>query len=322
MYEAIKFFYKQFSYEPKIVNRDNFVQKSKFVIAGMGGSAHAALILKTWKPELDIIIHRNYSLPKLPMKELKNRLIILSSYSGNTEEPIDAFKKAKENNLNMAVVAASGKLLLLAKENNIPYIELPDKNIQPRAALGLSTMAFLKFMGEEDGLNEIRELTISLNKTIYEEKGKALAEKIKNHIPVIYASDHNYSLVYIWKIKLNETGKIPAFCNIFPELNHTEMISFNIKDSIRELCNKFSFIILKDKEDSPKILKRMKVTEKLYKNRGLDVETLELEEGDAWHKIFSCLLLADWTSYYTALGYGLEPNEVLMVEKFKKLILE
>jgi glucose/mannose-6-phosphate isomerase len=158
---------------------------------------------------------------------------------------------------------------------------------------------------------------------------------LKNYVPVIYASNHNSSLAEIWKIKLNETGKIPAFYNVLPELNHNEMTSFDVSDSTAELSNKFYFIILKDMGDNPKILKRMQVLEKLYEDRNLKVETIEIPAHNAfsiadaggknenvWHKIFSSLLLADWTAYYTALEYGLEPEQVPMVEEFKKLILE
>ena len=321
MYEAIKNFNKQFLYEPEIKNQENFVKKSGLVVIGMGGSALAPLLLKTWKPELDIIIHRDYGLPEF-LGDFIDKLVILSSYSGNTEEVVDAFKKAKAENLNMAIISTGGKLLSLAKENNVPYIELPNTGIQPRLALGLSIKAFLKFMGEEDELKKISALATTLNPSDYENDGKMLAQKIKNHIPVIYSSNNNSSIIYNWKIKLNETGKIPAFHNVFPELNHNEMTGFDIKDSTRELSSKFHFIILKDEKDNPEIFKRMAVLKKLLKDRNLQVEEIELTGKDTWHKIFSSLVLADWTAYYTALEYGLEPEQVPMVEEFKKLILE
>ena len=319
MYEAIKNFNKQFLYEPEIKNQENFVKKSGLVVIGMGGSALAPLLLKTWKPELDIIIHRDYGLPEF-LGDFIDKLVILSSYSGNTEEVVDAFKKAKAENLNMAIISTGGKLLSLAKENNVPYIELPNTGIQPRLALGLSIKAFLKFMGEEDELKKISALATTLNPSDYENDGKMLAQKIKNHIPVIYSSNNNSSIIYNWKIKLNETGKIPAFHNVFPELNHNEMTGFDIKDSTRELSSKFHFIILKDEKDNPEIFKRMAVLKKLLKDRNLQVEEIELTGKDTWHKIFSSLVLADWTAYYTALEYGLEPEQVPMVEEFKKLI--
>jgi len=320
MYESIKNFNKQFLYEPEITNQEKLAKKTSFLVVGMGGSALAPLLLKTWKPDLDILIHRDYGLPHISKEKLKNKIIILSSYSGNTEEVIDAFLKAKENNLDIAVISVGGKLLSLAKENNIPYIELPNTGIQPRMALGFSIKAFLKMIGEENELKNISELATTLNPTNYEENGKILAQKLKNYVPVIYASNHNSSLAEIWKIKLNETGKIPAFYNVLPELNHNEMTGFDARDSTKELSNKFYFIILKDLEDNLKIQKRMEVLEKLYKDRNLQVETIELKKKDIWQKIFSSLLLADWTAYYTAIEYGLEPEQVPMVEEFKKLI--
>ncbi len=325
MYEAIKNFNKQFLYEPKIINQKKLSKKSSFVVVGMGGSALAPLLLKTCKPKIDIIVHRDYGLPELPTEELKNKLIILSSYSGNTEEIVDAFEKTKEKKLEMAIIATGGKLLSLAIENEIPYIELPNTGIQPRSALGYSMKAFLKIIDEESELKKIEELAVVLNGNDYDENnieeiGKALAQKMKNFVPIIYASDKNLSIAYNWKIKLNETGKIPAFYNVLPELNHNEMTGFDVKDSTKELNTKFFFIILKDEEDNEKVIKRMGTLEKLYKNRNLPVEVLELKGKDEWYKIFSSLMLADFVAYYIAIGYGLEPEQVPMVEEFKKLI--
>jgi glucose/mannose-6-phosphate isomerase len=162
---------------------------------------------------------------------------------------------------------------------------------------------------------------MTLDPTSLEESGKKLALKLKNYIPVIYASDRNLSLAYNWKIKLNETGKIPAFYNVFPELNHNEMTGFDVVDSTKNLSDKFYFIILKDTDDNPKILKRMDILERLYKDRDLKVEVINLaEKKESWYKIFSTLILADWVAYYSAQEYGLESEQVPMVEEFKKLI--
>jgi glucose/mannose-6-phosphate isomerase len=186
--------------------------------------------------------------------------------------------------------------------------------------LGLSIKALIKLIGEEDELKNISQVAATLNPADYEKDGKALAEKIKNYVPIIYASDCNFSVAYNWKIKFNETGKIPAFYNVLPELNHNEMTGFDVKDSTKELSNKFYFIFLKDGEDDARLLKRMEVLEKLYKGRGLQVETIEFKGEDIWSRVFSSLVLADWTAYYTAQEYGLEAEQVPMVEEFKKLI--
>ena len=317
----IKDFYKQFLFQPEIINSEKLTHKLEFIVVGMGGSALSALLLKTYKPELDIIVHSNYGLPEISEEKLKNKLIILSSYSGNTEEVVDAFEKAKGKGLEMIVIATGGKLLELAKENKTPYIEIPIKVSQPRWALGFSTKAFLKIIDAEE-LKKISELATTLDTSLYEEKGKELAQKIKNCVPIIYASERNLSVAYNWKIKLNENSKIPAFCNTFPELNHNEMTAFDVKDSTKELSEKFYFIFLKDKGDDERITKRMEVLGKMYQSKNLKVEVLELEQENSWHKIFSSLVLADWVSYYTALEYGIDPEQIPMIEDFKKLILK
>ncbi len=320
MYESIKSFNKQFLWEPEIVNGEKLSGKKSFAVVGMGGSALSPMLIKTRQPECDITIKKDYGLPDYPLEELKNKLIILSSYSGNTEEEIEAFHEARKKNLEFAVISTGGKLLSLAEEAGTSYVKMPNDGIQPRMAQGYSLRGFLKLMAEEEALKETSKLALDLDPLAYEEKGKKMAEKIRGHVPVIYSSARNLSIVYNWKIKLNETGKIPAFCNVFPEVNHNEMNGLDVHDATRNLSENFYFIILKDKNDHPQIQKRMEVLEKLYKDRGLKVETIELEGKNIWHKIFSSIILADWTAYYTATGYGLEAEQVPMVEEFKKLI--
>ncbi len=113
--EAIKSLQKQLQYQPKLVNSDKLGKYERFVFVGMGGSALAPDLLRISNPKLDILIHRDYGLPDLPDKVLQNSLIILNSYSGNTEEVLDAFKLALSKNLLMAVVSIGGKLLELAR---------------------------------------------------------------------------------------------------------------------------------------------------------------------------------------------------------------
>jgi len=277
----------------------------------------AAGLLKTIsRVALDIVIHKDYGLPDV----VEDRLLILSSYSGNTEEVVSAFEKGVENNLPIAVISTGGRLIELAKENSLPYIQIPDTGIQPRNALGYSLRALLKATGEEEILKETNELAATLDPSEYEVQGKALAEKLKDKVPVIYSSARNEALAYNWKIKFNETGKIPAFYNIFPELNHNEMTGFDVKDSTKELSQNFHFVILRDADDDPRVLKRMKVLEQMYRDRGLSVDVVGIEGGDKYHKVFTSLLMADWTAYYTAQMYDLDAGQVPMIEEFKRLI--
>lgn len=321
IYDAIKHFAEQFAWEPKIENPAALEKRNVHIVAGMGGSNLATGLVRTWNPNLRIAIHRDYGLPPLPESVLNESLLIASSYSGNTEEPIDAFEKAGDRKLPRAAIAVGGKLLDLAKKEEAPYIRIPDTGIQPRSALGFSFKALLKMMGEENALKETSGLAHTLVPADYESKGRLLAERLKGFVPIIYSSGRNRAIAYNWKIKFNEGAKIPAFWNVFPELNHNEMTGFDATGPAKELSRAFCFIFLRDAGDHPRVLKRMEVTERLYRERGLPVELAELRGENVFHKIFSSLVLADWAAYHLALLSGADPEEVPMVEEFKKLIL-
>lgn len=320
MGKAILDFGKQFAFLPRVENARKLDAHGKFTVCGMGGSNLVMGLLKIVDPTIVAVEHRNYGLPALSAAALKDRLNIAVSYSGNTEETLSSFDEARKRHLPLAAVATGGKLLARAKKHGVPYVQIPDTGIQPRLALGFMAKALLKLMGYTKLSVQAAALSSTLKPGLFEERGKRLARTLKNHVPVIYVSDANRMIAYNWKIKFNETGKIPAFCNVFPELNHNEMTGFDSKPRSRHLSKLFHVILLKDSDDHLRIQKRMEVTARLYRARKLSVEIVPLSGENTLHKIFSSLILADWTAYYTAMQYGLESEQVPMVEEFKKLI--
>ncbi|MBI1984687.1 MAG: bifunctional phosphoglucose/phosphomannose isomerase [Candidatus Wildermuthbacteria bacterium] len=317
MEEAIRNFPKQFEWESEIENKANWKEFSSFVLVGMGGSHLVGDIFQASAPGFNLSMHQDYGLPSWPLVVLKDTLVIASSYSGNTEETLSAFEEAISKQIPVAAISIGGKLLEMAKKHGVPYIQLPDTGIQPRMATGFMFKALAKMTGREDLLQQSSGLA-KLHPEEFQEKGAALAKKLKGKIPVVYASNRNYCIAYIWKIKFNETGKIPAFYNLFPELNHNEMTGFDAKPSTKSLSEKFHFIFLRDSQDGERIQKRMNILESLYAERGLEVETVDLEGSSRMERIFSSLLLADWIAYHIAQLHGVDPEQVPMVEEFKQ----
>lgn len=320
MYDSIKNFHKQFAYSPKIENAGRLKKYDKFIIAGMGGSGLAAELLLAYDSALPVIVHKDYGLPEIVIRNRQKTLVVVDSYSGNTEEALDAFKTARELGFPLAVVSIGGKLLDLARKYNVPYVQMPDIGIQPRMGLGFNFRALLKIIRKDRTLAETDKLTSLLEDSSRQTVGGVLAKKVHGRIPVIYASKRNCAIGYAWKIKFNETGKIPAFVNVLPELNHNEMTGFDSVPKTRKLSGNFHFIFLKDTKDHPRIQLRMKVLEKLYCARKLPVEIVPFAGRSRVHAIFSSLLLADWTALYLAEYYGVEPEQVPLVEKFKALL--
>ena len=322
MSDAIKEFPKQFLYDPEIENAGAFRGGNIAVVVGMGGSHLAADLLKIRDPFISLIIHEDFGLPSLSDEKLQECLIILNSYSGNTEETIDAYEKAHEFRLSTLVISSGGRLLERAKENKTPFIRLPHLNIQPRMAIGLFLRALLHAVKRDDLMNETAALVESLKKLDQEYEARKLFERIKKRVPIIYASSRNRGVAYNWKIKFNETAKIPAFYNVVPELDHNEMTGFDSTPETVKLSENFYFLFLKDANDDVRVQKRMSVLNTMYRQRGLRGEMLEIDSSaGVFHGIFSSLLLADHAALKLAEFYGVDPENVPIVEEFKKMLL-
>jgi glucose/mannose-6-phosphate isomerase len=288
------------------------------IVSGMGASAWPAEILETWL-NFPIEVNRNYH---LPLSVNKKTLAVFISYSGNTEECLSAYQKALEKNIPAAGISSNGQLKELCQKNNTPFVEIPS-GLVPRLATGYilaSLYSVLKNSGLiEDKSSEIISLSEKLKPAETENQGKDLSQKIEGKIPLIYTSQRLKVLGYIWKIKLNETSKSPAFANYFPELNHNELegISHEKECDFHDESI-FYCLILKDSDDQSKIKKRMDLTAKILNETGLPAEIIKLTGQNLLEGIFSSIILADWTSYYLAQVYKTDPLKTETIEKFKK----
>ncbi len=321
MEEAIKNFHTQFEWKPEVVHADKLPTVSKYILDGMGGSHLAADLLHAYRPATDLSIFSDYGLPLLPPERLSDTLFIASSFSGNTEEAIDFAEQAFAKKLRLAAIAKGGKLLAFAEKHAIPHVVLPPVSIQPRSGLGYQILALAALLGDQKLLGELESLASVLRPEELREAGEKLSSELRSSIPVIYASARNQAIANNWKIKFNETGKIPAFYNVIPELNHNEMTGFDVIGTTEGLSRKFHFIFLSDTDDHPQVQKRMRVTRKLYEDRGLKCTEVALWGHSKLERFFTSLLIADWTAVALSTVYGTEAEQVPMVEEFKKLIV-
>ena len=145
MIEHIKNFPKHIEGSLKDLKEHNLKLEeiSKVVIAGMGGSAIAGLILRDLFPEMDIVVERNY-FPNTTIDE--HTLVIVCSYSGNTEETLSYYDYAVRLTDHATVLTTGGELLKKAKLDNISYHLLP-KGYPPRSALGFSLTFLISIFG-------------------------------------------------------------------------------------------------------------------------------------------------------------------------------
>ncbi len=312
----------QFNFEPKIIKKENLCTNyEKIVLVGMGGSHFCGGVLKAINPSLPIFIHRGYGIPEVFTSSKERTLFVFVSYSGNTEETIDSFKTIKERGLNTAVITTGGKLKDLAEETESPMIQIPDTGIQPRNAIGYLTLSLATILGDAVSVEDLKEMSFKLDPKKERLKIQETVKDLVNYVPIIYSSLSNKVIPYNWKIKFNETTKIPAFYNVFPELNHNEMEGFGVIESTKSLSSFMIVIFLMDIDDNPRIRKRMETTKNIYEERGIKTLLFELEGENKTEKIFRSLLTVDWLAFELAVShYETDCDNVPVVEKFKKII--
>ena len=289
------------------------------IICGMGGSALPGDILVSLRP-LDIFCHKSYGLPPQAGNE---SLIICISYSGDTEETLSSFNEAVSRNLPLISITTGGELEKLSKKYKVPCVILPPPLIPPRLALGEMFAALIQVLVNQNILGpEISDEVLklgALKSEKFEEEGKKLAKKIYTRIPFIYVSRRFREIAWIWKNSLNETAKILAICNYFPELNHNETVGFWKINEMQISNAKIYVIILRDPKDShPRILKQMGITKDIIEKEEIEVEFIDMKGKTMLEKIFSSVILGFWASYWLALEYKVDPTPIKTIEEFKR----
>ncbi len=313
MQDVIKNFPAQFSFAPEIKNSSALPATARpLVVCGMGGSHLSADIYMLLRPQSVRAIFSDYGLPEI---NLADSLVICSSYSGNTEEVLESYDKARTAGVAVAIMAAGGRLIEKASADGVPYIQFPDRGIQPRAALGYGVMALAAFAQD-------RELQLACGSLVFdmsslERQGRELASALIGHTPLVYASARNGAIAQNWKIKVNENSKQPAFWNVVPELNHNEMTGFDLSERTKKLSTAFSVVLLTDDDDHSRIKKRFAATGRLYEQKGIAVHEFALTGSSRAQKIFNTLLVGDWFSVALGEHNGAEIEGVPMVEAFK-----
>lgn len=306
---------KQLSFVPQLgegLSPKDLPKYDNVIVGGMGGSALAARSLFFLDPIFPAWLHDDFG---KPLKNEDKTLYIAISYSGNTAETLSFAQVALANNNSFIAITSGGKLLELAKENGSPYILVPS-GFNPRDAVVYMLRAFLYVLGKEKLLKELAESSVNLQETF--EQGRAMGRDFEKKIPLIYASRSNYTLAYLGKIMLNETGKIPAFINYFPELMHNEAQGI-IPQTAGILAGNLKILLLLDKEDDERLRRVMEVFQGLASSQGVDLAVIELPRGKT-NKLVFMLALASGAARTIAELHGVNPDEIPFITSFKKLL--
>jgi glucose/mannose-6-phosphate isomerase len=327
---------KEFPYQIKEC-RDLFLNFSpqldvsninNIVFSGMGGSAISSdLFVAYTRDEMKVPcqVNREYSIPAFVDR---NTLFIASSYSGDTEETLRAAQSALEKGTLFIGISSGGELERICHSGNLLHIKIPP-GLPPRQALGYLFFPLL-FVFKRLGFITIDEAEIeetekylrdfvqrySPETSVGKNLANHVAQTVYHTIPIIYTAVPYLMPVPIrWRNQFNENAKVMAFSNVFPELNHNEIMGW---EGPQEINKNFRVIILRDIDENERNKQRVRITKSILKKQGTLVLELFAEGKYRLTRLFSLISLGDWASYYLAMLNEKDPIKIGSIDLLKE----
>jgi glucose/mannose-6-phosphate isomerase len=294
------------------------------VVAGMGGSAiggalaRAALGDHASRP---IFVTRAYGLPPWTTPDT---MVLLASYSGNTEETLACYESAGALGAKRTVVTTGGQLADMARADGVPVIPLPG-GFQPRGAVAYLTVAALEvaaLCGAGPRLTSEIDVAASHTEHLVEEWGpeaaedsqaKQLARSLLGTTPVVVGAGLTTPIAYRWKTQINENSKQPCFWGELPELDHNELAGW---EGARDV-GRFSAVFLDDSDAHPRVKARVELTERMISGSAAASFRLETRGQTSIERVISLVLLGDLVSIYLAALRGVDPGPVSALDELK-----
>lgn len=306
----------------------NYKIPKNIIIVGMGGSAIGGEILRDWlidRVSIPINISQEYFPPAYVDED---SLVIVVSYSGETEETLSTFVKALSKQCMIVTVSSGGHLKSFSQKLELPHISIPANLPAPRAAIAYTFFPLIALLKKFKVLKEIDEEfieTLDVLKQIIEEnssktpsgdnEAKKIAFEIGDTIPIIYGFGQYKAIARRIKCQFNENSKVPSRFDVFSELNHNEIVGWEAPPR----CTKnFSVILIRDPEEPPELNRRIEITKQVVAAKAHKVIEIHARGEYALTKIFSTLLLGDFISIYLALLRGVDPTSTKNIDRLKK----
>jgi glucose/mannose-6-phosphate isomerase len=296
------------------------------VLCGLGGSAIGGDLLRSYlagELAVPFTVNRAYTLPSFVGRDT---LVIISSYSGNTEETVAAHREARKRRARLLCISSGGTVASLAKKHRTPLITIPG-GLPPRAALGYSFFPLLIALGRL-GLIAGKQRDIAETAALLRDKAELygipdssanpalrIAEMLRGRIGVVYTSTEHFDAVGTrWRGQIAENGKSLCFGHVIPEMNHNELVGWR---ALEEQMRTMQVLFLRDRGDHPRIAMRMDITREVLARHTGNILEVWSEGRSLLARMFSLVVLGDWVSYYLAILHGQDPTPVEVIDELK-----
>jgi glucose/mannose-6-phosphate isomerase len=291
---------------------------SNVVVTGLGGSGIGGSIVQNYvfdKVRIPFFVNKDYFLPSFVNKD---SLVIICSYSGNTEETVAAMQQAIKAKATVVCITSGGQVAEKANKKKLDCILVP-AGMPPRACIGYALVQLLYVLNHFELIDnsfekEIRSALkyMTANEKDTQKKAMAVAKKVVGKLPIIYAASNFEGMAIRFRQQLNENSKLLGWHGAIPEMNHNELLGW------RDMAGDKAVIILRNADDYERVQTRMEINKKIIKKYTPTIIELYSQGKSYWEKIFYFIHLTDWISVYLADLRELDATEIKVLEFLKE----
>jgi len=311
---------------------DEWRRCTEVIIAGMGGSAIAgnlAADLAGPASVTPIRVVRDFNVPGLSGKQASGpgQLIVVCSFSGETEETLSMFAQAQVAGTAMAVITGGGTLRRLAAEAGIPVLTV-DAPGEPRSAVGYNLMLLAALLDRIGWLSisdqdvsaavsaaESMALEVGVETPTRTNQAKLLAGDLLGRLTLVYGGGIFSGMALRWKSQINENGKSWAFAESLPELLHNSVESYSGGPEIRQ---RTTALLLRPNQPTPEIKRRYAVLGEMLDREGIEKRVFTGVQGGPLTQMLSMIVLGDYISYYMGLLNDKDPSATHNIDQSKE----
>ena len=288
------------------------------VVLGMGGSGIGGAVLADMVRATSPMPVQAVSDQVLPGWVDADCLVVASSYSGNTEETLAALNEAERRGCTLAAVTSGGTLGTRADEGGWPVVQMPGGN-PPRSQFGRSFLGLCALLHAFDVLpavswEALQQGVSQLDGPSCAERGEALAQAVEGKKIYLYGDTPMRSLLTRWRQQLNENSKLLANVEVFPEMNHNELVGWESGD---EAC---VAVLLRTSDDHARTQLRMDITAKVFQDQGADVIEVEPDGDTPWARLLDAVWVGDWMSLVLAERADVDPVDIRFIDHLKNTL--
>lgn len=290
---------------------------SNIILTGLGGSGIGGSIVQNYvfdKIKFPFIVNKDYFLPAFVNKD---SLVIVSSYSGNTEETIAALEKAIKVKATVVCITSGGRIAEIAKKKKIDCIILPS-GMPPRSCIGYSMLQVLNVLEHFNCLKGVLEKEVKPAIALLDKeekdirkKAKSIATKLKDKMPIIYAASDYEGMAIRFRQQLNENSKVLCWHHAIPEMNHNELVGW------RDIDPNKVVLILRNDNDYERVQMRMEINKKIFKQYTPNIIELYSKGATYFERLFYFIHLTDYISTELANLREMDATEVKVIDFLK-----